>query len=556
LLAAAPGLKALVTSRVVLHLSGEHEYPVPPLALPDLERDRVETLERSEAVELFAARARAVNAAFRVTAGNARIVAAICVALDGLPLAIELAAARTRALAPEAMLERLESRLELLTAGPRDAPARQRTLRATLDWSFELLDADEQRLLADLAVFAGGATLEDAVAVCDADLARLTSLVEKSLLRLEEPSDGESRYRLLETIREYALERLREQRDPEQLSRRHAEHFRGVAADALAQLRAGRPSSEVYAKLESELDNFRAALRWAESAAPELMLQIAGLLKLFWRVRGHLDEGRRWLDSALAGGGSEPTPGRARALEAAGALAQRRGDYAEARALWQEGLDSWRALGDDEGVARSLGDLASVLDLDGDAELAIPLYEESAELLRRLGLDYELGTVVSNLGVCLMSQGRLEEAASLYEEAVELCRATGRDEQLTISLFNLGRVSLLQGGDETAGERFEQALEAAQALGYREMIAYCLKGIGEVLAARGEGEAAAQLLGASDRLFIELGARVEATEQATYEDTVEKLVGMLGDDAYGSAHAEGQALRLEESLDLAFSRIS
>jgi predicted ATPase/DNA-binding SARP family transcriptional activator/Tfp pilus assembly protein PilF len=554
LLAAAPELKAVVTSRVILHVSGEHEYPVPPLALPDLEHDAVDSLARSEAVELFAARARAVSPAFGLTAENARIVAAICVALDGLPLAIELAAARTRELEPEAMLERLESRLDLLTVGPRDVPARQRTLRATLDWSFELLDGDEQRLLGELGVFSGGCTLESAQAVCGADLAALSSLVDKSLLRREEPDDAEARHRMLETIREYALERLEERSDAVQVRRRHAEYLRDVAERSLAQLRSGRPSSEVYVRLESELDNFRAALRWADAAAPELMLQIAGLLKLFWRVRGHLDEGRLWLESALAHEGSEATSGRARALEAAGALAQRRGDYAAAKAMWQEGLDIWRALDDDEGVARALGDLASIFDLEGDAERAIALYEESADLLRRLGLEYELGTVVSNLGVCHMSQGRLDEAASLDEESVELCQASGRAEQLVISLFNLGRVSLLQGRDEVAGERFEQALEAARELGYRELIAYCLKGIGEVLAARGEAEAAVRLLGAADRLFAELGAHVEATERRTYEQTVEKLKGALGGDAYDAAHAEGQALPTEQALDLALSR--
>ena len=551
LLAAAAGLKALVTSRAVLHVSGEYEYPVPPLALPDLEHDGVEALAGSEAVELFAARARAVSRAFSLTAENARIVAALCVALDGLPLAIELAAARTRLLAPEELLERLEGRLELLTAGPRDAPVRQRTLRATLDWSFELLDGDEQRLLLELGVLAGGFTVEAAEAVCGAEHRGLSSLVDKSLLRREEPTDGEPRYRMLETIREYALERLRERGDAERLSRRHAEHFQDVAERALAQLRAGQPSAEVYARLESDLDNYRAALRWAHSAAPELMLQIAGLLKLFWRVRGHLDEGRRWLETALADGGSEATPGRARALEAAGALAQRRGEYEAAKTLWQEGLDIWRARGDDEGVARLLGDLASVFDLEGDPERAIPLYGESAELLRRLGLDYELGTVLSNLGVCLMSQGRLDEAAGLYGESVELCRASGRDEQLVISLFNLGRVSLLQGRGDAAAERFEEALEAARRLGYREMIAYCLKGIGEVLAARGAAEPASMLLGASDRLFAELGAHIEATEQATYEHAVERLKSVLGDEPYGTAHAAGQALPLEESLALA-----
>ncbi len=550
LLAAAPGLKALVTSRIVLHLSGEHEYPVPPLALPDLEHDRTDGIARNEAVELFTARARAVSPAFALTDANAQILAAICVALDGLPLAIELAAARTRDLAPDAMLERLESRLDLLAAGPRDAPARQRTLRATLDWSYELLDADEQRLLASLAVFSGGATLEAAEAVCDADVAGLSSLVGKSLLRLEQPAEAEPRYRMLETIREYALERLEQRGDAEALRRRHAEHFRGEAERAAAELRAGQPSSEVYARLETDLDNIRAALRWADSAAPELMLLLAGTLKLFWRVRGHLAEGRRWLDEALAHS-PEATPGRARALEAAGALAQRRGDYAEAKELWQEGLDIWRELGYEEGVARVLGDLASVFDLEGNAEQAIPLYEESAALLRHLGLEYELGTVVSNLGVCLMTQGRLDEAETLYAEAVALCRSSGRAEQLVISLFNLGRASMLQDRPEPAAAWFQEALEAACQLGYREMIAYCLKGVGEVQAARGDAEPAARLIGASDQLFAELGAHVEASEQATYERTVAELKSSLGGEAYDAAHAEGRATPLEASVSLA-----
>jgi predicted ATPase/DNA-binding SARP family transcriptional activator len=554
LLAAAPELKALVTSRVVLHLSGEHEYPVPPLELPDLEHDSVDGLARSEAVELFTARARATSPAFSLTAENARVVAAICVALDGLPLAIELAAARMRELAPEAMLERLGSRLELLTTGPRDVPARQRTLRATLDWSFDLLDGDEQRLLAELAVFSGGTTLEAAEAVCGADVASLDALVDKSLLRREETDGAEPRFRLLETVREYALEHLEERGEADELRRRQAEHFRDLAERSAAELSAGRPSAEVYASLDAELDNVRSALAWAEDADPELMLQLAGVLKLFWRVRGHLDEGQRWLESALAHA-AEPTPGRARALEAAGALAQRRGEYGTAKALWSEGLEIWRELGADQGVARALGDLASVLDLEGDAEQAIPLYMESAALLRRLGFEYELGTVLSNLGVCQMTLGRLDEAERLYAEAVELCRKSGRDEQLVISLFNLGRVSMLQGRPEAARERFEEALEAARALGYPEMIAYCLKGFAEVLTAGGDGERAARLLGASDRLFSDLGAHVEASEWATYERTVAELKGMLGDDAYAAAHADGRALSPEQSLALAFGTI-
>ena len=418
----------------------------------------------------------------------------------------------------------------------------------------ELLEEEEQRLLARLAVFSGGCTLEAAEAVCDASLAALTSLADKSLLRRDETD--EPRFRMLETIRDYALERLQARGEEEDLRRLHAEHFgRRARARSAAELRAGKSSGSIYGRLESDLDNIRAALGWADTNAPELMLELAGLLKLFWRVRGHLEEGRRWLDTALAHG-SAATPGRARALEAAGALAQRRGDYASAKALWQEGLEIWRGLGDDEGVARALGDLASVYDLEGDADRAIPLYEESADLLRKLGLEYELGTVISNLGVCLMSQGRLDEAAQLYEEAVELCRASGRAEQLTISLFNLGRVSMLQGRHEAAAGWFERALETARELGYREMIAYCLKGIGEVLAARAAGEQAARLLGASDRLFLELGAHVESSEQATYEVTVEQLKDALGDDAYSSAHAEGKGMSLDQALALALGSTS
>jgi tetratricopeptide (TPR) repeat protein len=308
--------------------------------------------------------------------------------------------------------------------------------------------------------------------------------------------------------------------------------------------------------LEADLDNFRAALGWADGAAPELMLEIAGLLKVFWRVRGHLDEGRRWLESALEHEASRGTPGRAKALEAAGALAQRRGEYDVARSLWEEGLETWRALGDDEGVARALGDLASVYDLGGNPDDAIPLYEESAELLRALGLEYELGTVVSNLGVCLMSLGRLDEAEAHYAEAVGHCRASGRDEQLVISLFNLGRVSMLQGKHEAAAEPLAASLEAARGLSYTEMIAYCLKAIGELLAARGEHEAAARLLGASDRLFAQLGALVEASEQATYDRAVEELKEALGEDEYEAAHSSGAALGLDSSVELAFGMIA
>jgi predicted ATPase len=532
LLSAAPAMKCLATSRSLLRLSSEQQYELPPLTLPDLALDDVAALVRNEAVELFAARAQRVVPGFRITSENARAVAAICIALDGLPLAIELAAARAGVLSPPAMLERLSERLELLTAGPRDAPARQRTLRATLDWSFDLLDPTEQLMVARLAVFSGPFTVEAAESICGASLDVVSSLVDESLVRRDE-SPEDQRLRMLETIREYGLERLEESGEAEALRRAHAEHYRDIAEAAAREAGGGAGAAGAYARLEADLGNTRSALGWADSSGePELMLELAGALKLFWRVRGHVREGRRWLERALELAGDEATPARARALEAVGALAQRSGEYAEAKELWQQGLDVWRTLGDEQGVARALGDLASAFDLDGDAEHAIPLYEESAELFRRHGLDYELAPVVSNLGDCLLSQGRLEEAAALFEEAVELCCSSGRDEQLVISLFNRGRVSTLGGRHAQAAQLFGEALAGARELGYREMIAYCLKGMGEVLAAQGQPETSARLLGASDRLFDELGVHVEAIERETYERTAAELEETLGEDDF------------------------
>lgn len=351
---------------------------------------------------------------------------------------------------------------------------------------------------------------------------------------------------MLETIRDYALERLEVSGEADGLRRRHADYFRTLVDEAA---REAGTSTGVYERLEADLDNLRGALGWADEAgASEVALETAGGLKLFWRVRGHLDEGRRWLETALAHAGPDPTPARARALEAVGALAQRSGDYAGAKAFWQEGLGIWRRLGDERGVARALGDLASAFDLDGDAAQALQLYEESAELLRRLGLEYELAPVVSNLGDCLMSQRRFDEAGALFEEAVELCRASGRQEQLVISTFNRGRVSALQGRHAEAAALFRDALSDAHDLGYREMIAYSLKGIGEVLAAQSETTESARLLGAADGLFGELGAHVEAIERETYARTVERLKATLGDDTFAAAHAEGRSMTLEQAV--------
>ena len=347
LLAAAPGLKVLATSRAPLGLYGEHEFPVPPLTLPDLKRPPpLERLTQYEAVGLFVERARAVKPDFSITNESAPAVAEICVRLDGLPLAIELAAARIKMLPPKAMLQRLGSRLKLLTGGARDLPERQRTLRATIEWSYALLDEGEQLLFARLAVFSGGRTLEAIEAICDAEgdlpvdaFEGVSSLLDKSLLRQEEGPNGEPRFVMLETIHEYAREKLEESAEAEEIKRAHAEYFLTLAEEAYPELK-GANQLEWLESLEAEHDNMRAALSWAlERKEVEVALRLGGALWWFWSVRGYHSEGRRWLEEALAIDGRVSPESRAMALAGVGELASDQGDLDRAKEACEEGLE-------------------------------------------------------------------------------------------------------------------------------------------------------------------------------------------------------------------------
>ena len=304
LLVAAPGLKLLVTSRAALRLTAEHEYPVPPLSLPDPDRlPELASLARFESVALFLDRARAVRPDFEVSAENAAAIAEICVRLDGLPLAIELAAARVRLLTPQAMLKRLGQRLALLTGGARDLPSHQRTLRGAIDWSYELLDEDARRLLARLSVFAGGCTLEAAEAVCDATLDGLEALIGENLLQQrEQPWDGQPRFSLLETIREYAAERLEQLGEGQETRRRHAEYLVSWLEPRDDERLEGSLIGQ-YQQEDAEQENARAALAWTlDAGEAELSLRLAAALRFYWFARFNLSEGRRWLDAALEQG--------------------------------------------------------------------------------------------------------------------------------------------------------------------------------------------------------------------------------------------------------------
>jgi predicted ATPase len=469
-------------------------YPVPPLSMPDLERPPpLERLTQYEAVRLFVERARAVKPDFEVTNESAPAVAEICVRLDGLPLAIELAAARIKMLPPRAMLQRLTSRLKLLTGGARDLPERQRTLRATIEWSHALLDEGERTLFGRLAVFSGGRTLEAIEAICDAEgdlpveaFEGVSSLLDKSLLRQEEgPLNGGPRFVMLETVHEFAREKLEQSGEAEQIKRVHAQYFLTLAEVAFPELR-GPDQLEWLERLEAEHDNMRAALSWAfERKEVEVALRLGGALWWFWWMRGYYTEGRRWLEQALAIDGRGSPEVRAMALAGAGELATSQGDldrakgaceeglevlareareaseaklcllaflgwvalereeYEQAKQLYEEGLALSRLMRDTWWLANSLSNVAVVSHSLGDYEKATELYEESMDRFREQGDKRRLATCLNNLAMVVCSQGDLGRAAKLTEEAVALRRELGNRGGVAIGLCNLGWMALL-----------------------------------------------------------------------------------------------------------------
>jgi predicted ATPase/class 3 adenylate cyclase len=550
LLDAAPGLRALVTSRAALRLAAEREYPVAPLALPDPTRPPApEALTQCEAVALFVQRALAVKPGFGVTQENAPAVAAICARVDGLPLALELAAARVKLLPPRALLARLDRRLPLLTGGVRDAPARQRTLRATLDWSHDLLAPPERALFARLAVFVGGFTLEAAEAVCRPGggpgvdvLDGLAALADQSLLRQDEQPGSESRFSMLETLREYAAERLDEAGQADDLRRRHAEFYLALAEQVGPRLRGYATRLE---QAEREHDNFRAALAWLVARGPaEAALRLATALGPFWAGRGHLREGRRWLDAALA---LAPAPGvgegvaaavRARALRARAGLAGDQGDFRAGRAAAAESLALCRAAGDRPGAALALGTLAHLEGESGDAAAAQEHLEELLVLGRALGDEERVAFALNGLGNHASRRGDLPRARALYEESLALRRGLGRLDAVARTLMNLGDLAAAEGDSARAAARYEESLELSRALGERLAAAGALAGLGDVLSVRGDVPAAMTRWREALALHQALGNRpMEAA-----------VLASMGRGAYRLGDLTRAAALLEQSL--------
>jgi predicted ATPase len=561
LLAAAPRLRVLATSRTPLRLAGEHEYPVPPLALPAPEADpSFEELVANDAVRLFAARAGAVDPGFQLDEDNVAAVAQVCARLDGLPLAIELAAARSKLLPPETMSRRLDRALDLLVGGARDLPERQQTLRATLEWSHGLLGEEERTLFARLSVFAGGWTLEAAETICGGDgldvFETLSLLVDESLVRPVRRPAGEPRFRMLETIREYAGELLEESGGGETVRRRHCDHVLARVEAGTAAWHAGvDPEDSIFPFLDEELDNVRTALAWAAAAGEiELEVRIAVAARWYWVLKGYLSEGRRVFDGVVARTTSAPTELRARALVHAAIFPFRQGENDLAAAWLQESLDLYRELDDEEGIVRATAELGGVAIAQEDLDRATALYEECVPLLRRLGNLSRLAVGLGNLGTIAHMRGESATAIGYYREAIEASRASSDDDGMAVNLHNLARSELQLGRADAGLEALQESLAIARRLGYREVIAYCLGGLAEAAMVEDDAPAAARFAGASERLFSEIGA-IRSPDEAQVERRVaEYTADALGPERTAELRAEGAAMSLDDLLEGVASR--
>jgi predicted ATPase/class 3 adenylate cyclase len=521
---ACPNLSLLVTSREPLRIAGERELPVAPLG-------------EAAAVELFRRRAQAVLPAF---SWDEVRLAEICVRLDSLPLAIELAAARVKVLPPDELLRRLERRLPLLTAGRRDLPERQRTLRATIEWSYELLDADERRLFARLGVFSGGWILEAAEQVCDADLDTLGSLLDKSLVRRE----GE-RFAMLETIREYAVERLEESGEAGRLKQRHAEYFTRLAEESRPEY-LGPEQVARRRRFREDWDNLRAVFRWAlESGEIEAGLRLGGALSTVWLDRNVAVEGQGWFEALLERDEGVDADVRARALGTASLVAGVRGDYSRALGWTEEALAHYREVGAEEGIAWSLTELATASLVHGRPEAAAPLLEEAEALHRKLGNAGGIRRVLHVQGQQAVDVGDLDRGRRLMGESAELSARDGDVFSAASSLHSLGDIELEAGAVDAAAAAYEEGLDAAWTAGLDRLVCYCLAGLAAVAAERGDTERAGLLWGFVEA--FEKRLQFSLRWRGLYE---ERVAGLAGTDSYN----RGRDLDAGEAVELVRTR--
>ncbi len=569
LLSASPGLKILVTSRAALQIRDEHEFPVPPLALPATEEPTTpEALSQCASVALFIERAAAIKPGFAITKQNASNLAEICVRLDGLPLAIELAAARIRLLSPAAMLARLEHRLPLLTGGARDLPERQQTLRATIAWSYDLLDETERRLCRCISVFVGGCTLEAIVAVyvengepgaigsdavSDDMVNEVESLIAKNLLRPVEGDEGESRFLMLETIREYGLEQLEGCGEAPKARRRHADYFLRLAEEADPHLR-GPKQPQWLDRLETEHANLRAAMAWTQESGgiAELGLRIAAVLAWFWRLRGHLTEGRGWLEAMLRAC-PDRTALRSKVLARTTLLTHGQGDNLRGMALAEESLAIAREVEDDSAIGWALHAMGRVLHSKVEYEQAAVVLEES--LARFRAIDDPGGSSYSSwyLGNAVREQGDYERATPLYADALRFARQAGDTWAIASSLLQIGTLAYRQKDFDRASAVLKGSLVHYRNIRATWGVWFPMSVLGVVAAAQGYAKRAVCLFGVDKTLREAIGVTMVPSRRADYEDGLAAARQALSVSAFDAAWSIGTSMTLEQAVDYALS---
>ncbi len=548
LLQACPSLQIIATSREALGVRGETLLPVPALSMPAAEKPlpTLKVLQQYEAISLFVERAQALLPGFALNKQNATTVVQICQRLDGLPLAIELAAARVRTLTVQQIAARLDDRFRLLSAGSRTAMPHQQTLQTMMDWSFNLLSASEQALLRRLSVFSGGFTLETAESVCAGEgietreaLNLLTHLIDKSLVKAEE-QDAQMRYGMLETVRQYARERLVEADELESVCARHLDFYVRLMAEAWDAI--GSQDEAVWLeRLEHEHDNLRAALSWAlETDRIESALRLAKTLWVFWNVRGYRSEGRAWLKRVLSKAQGLRTELYARVLTGAGRLACAQGDYPEARSFFQQTLEIFQELSDKRGIASSWVNLGLVASMQGNHSEARAFYEKALALHREIGNLVGVATALGNLGGAAWEQGDYATARAYYEEELAIRRQLKEPEGIASSLNVLGGLAQLEGNYDHAVALFEESLTLQRELGYKSGIAYTLSSLGSVAYDRGDYALARSRYEESLQMRRELGDK----------QGVAYLLNSLGSVAVRQGEYEQARALFEESLSL------
>jgi predicted ATPase len=554
LIESCPDLTVLTTSRAALRVRGEQVYPVPPLGLPSpTPSPAPEEVVGSPSGRLLVERARAASPAFDLTKDNARAVAAICWRLAGLPLALELAAVRARFLNPAELLARLD---QALSAGwARDLPKRQQTMSATLGWSHDLLSEPERLLFRRLSVFSGGFSLEaaEAVSANEGDvLDHLGRLVDQSLVRVE-PNEAKTRYGMLEPVRQYALKRLRESNEERQARTRHAAFFLTLAERAEPEL---WKSDQVgwLDLLETENDNLRAALSWTiERGHDEVGLRLSVALQRFWSVRGYLDEGRRWLETALSACPSLEPFMRAQGLHGIGRMALEQGDRTLADRVLQESLALRRGLGDKGGMAASLQGLAEVALWEHDFEHAALLCSESVALQREIEDKLGLATSLNISGLVETQRGDHKRALALHEEGLTVARQVGDTWSLAVHLGNMGWATLGQGDHHCAARLFGEALKLNFELGEKWLSADCLDGLARVASVQGSPVRAARLWGAAKASSQAIGALAAPLDQTAYDRHVAAARARLDEGAFDAAWTEGLSLTFEQAVTYALT---